>query len=267
MSQAAAAHDLDVWVRDPDAYRISFEPTPRRVRATFAGETVADSRRAMVMLESKHIPVYYFPRADVRMDLLEATDHASHCPFKGDAAYWSIRVGERVAENAVWGYPEPTTNAVDLSDYVAFYWDKMERWYEEDEEIFVHARDPYKRIDAIWSDRHVRVVLGGETVAESRRPCLLFETGFPTRYYFRADDVRTELLKPSSKLSACPYKGEAHYHSAHVGGELYPDIVWYYPEPVPECPKIKGLLCFFNEHVDEIVVDGEAVPKVKTPWS
>jgi uncharacterized protein (DUF427 family) len=267
MSQAATAHDLDVWADDPDAYRISFEPSPRRVRANFAGETVVDSRRVMVMLESRHIPVYYFPKADVRMDLLGETDHHTHCPFKGDAAYWSLRVGERVAENAVWGYPQPIAGAPDFSNYVAFYWDKMDHWYEEDEEVFVHARDPYKRIDAIWSNRHVRVVLGGETVAESQRPCLLFETGFPTRYYLKPEDVRADLLQPSDKVTACPYKGEAHYNSARVGDALHENIVWYYPEPIPECAKIKDLLCFFNEHVDEIIVDGEVVPKVKTPWS
>ncbi len=267
MTQAASAHDLiEPWA-DDEGYRIRFEPTPRRIRTAFAGETVADSARAMLMLESKHLPVYYFPRADVRADLLIESDHATRCPFKGQASYWSVRVGERVAENAAWSYLEPLSEAAAMKGYMAFYWDRMEHWYEEDEEVFVHPRDPYKRVDVVPSSRQVRVVLGGETVAESRRARFLFETGLPTRYYIPPEDVRGELLEPSDKQSRCPYKGVAGYRSVRVGERLYEDIVWSYPEPIPECPGIKGLMSFFNEHVDDILIDGEPIPKVETPWS
>jgi uncharacterized protein (DUF427 family) len=131
----------------------------------------------------------------------------------------------------------------------------------------VHARDPYKRVDAIFSSRHVQVILGGEIVADTRRAHFLFETRLPTRYYIPPEDVRMDLLVPSDKTSACPYKGRARYWLARIGGEEYPDIVWSYPEPIPECPKIKGLLSFFNEQVDEIRVDGAVVPQPITPWS
>ena len=117
------------------------------------------------------------------------------------------------------------------------------------------------------SSRPVRVILGGETVAETRRARFLFETRLPTRYYIPQEDVRMDLLAPSDKATACPYKGKARYWSAKIGDQVFPDIVWSYPEPIPECPKIKGYLCFFNEQVDAILVDGVEVPRPVTKWS
>lgn len=251
---------------NPD-YRILFEPSPRRVRVQFAGEWIADSTNAHLLFETRHLPVYYFPRADVRMDLLAPTEHHTFCPYKGRASYWTVGVGERAAENAVWGYPDPYDEVMAIRDFVAFYWDRVDHWYEEDEEVFVHPRDPYKRVDAVASSRRVEVILGGETVADTRRAMFLFETRLPTRYYLPPEDVRMDLLLPSDKATRCPYKGKARYWSARVGDRLYPDIVWSYPEPIPECPKIAGRLAFFNEQVDRILVDGTEVPRPLTRWS
>jgi len=251
---------------NPD-YKVLLEPSPRRVRVKFNGETIADSTKAHLLFETRHLPVYYFPRADVRLDLMSATEHHTFCPYKGTASYWTIRVGDRTAENAVWGYSDPYDEVAALGDFVAFYWDRVDHWYEEDEEIFVHPRDPYKRVDVVESARSVRVILGGETVAETRRARFLFETRLPTRYYIPQEDVRMDLLLPSDKTTACPYKGRARYWSARIGDQVFPDIVWSYPEPVAECPKIKGHLCFFNEQVDAILVDGKEVPRPITKWS
>jgi uncharacterized protein (DUF427 family) len=249
------------------AYRILFEPSPRRVRVKLNGTFVADSTNAHLLFETGHLPVYYFPRADVRMDLLMPTDHHTFCPYKGTASYWTIVVGDRAAENAVWAYPEPFAEVAAIRDFVAFYWNRVDAWYEEDDEVFVHPRDPYKRVDVLNSSRHVCIVLGGETVAETRRARFLFETRLPTRYYIPPEDVRRDLLIPSAKVTACPYKGTARYHSVRIGDRMYEDIVWSYPEPIPECPKIKGYFAFFNERVDEILVDRIAVPRPMTPWS
>jgi uncharacterized protein (DUF427 family) len=251
---------------NPD-YKVMLEPSPRRVRVKFHGETIADSTNAHLLFETRHLPVYYFPRTDVRMDLLTATDHHTFCPYKGEASYWTIGVGNRVSENAVWGYPEPYDEVPQLSDFVAFYWDRVDHWYEEDEEIFVHARDPYKRVDVVSSSRHVQVILGGAIVADTRHARFLFETRLPTRYYIPADDVRMDLLVPTDKATACPYKGKARYWSAKIGDQVLEDIVWSYPDPIAECPKIKGLLCFFNEQVDDIKIDGVSMPRPITPWS
>lgn len=251
---------------NPD-YKVLLEPSPRRVRVAFNGQTIADSINAHLLFETRHLPVYYFPRGDVRMDLLAATDHHTFCPYKGTAMYWSIKAGDRTSENAVWGYPEPFDEVAALRDFVAFYWDRVDAWYEEDEEIFVHPRDPYKRVDVVASSRHVRVIVGGETVADTRRARFLFETRLPTRYYIPPEDVRMDLLAPSDKATACPYKGKARYWSVKIGEEIWPDSVWFYPDPIAECPKIKGHLCFFNEHVDAILIDGAALPRPVTPWS
>ena len=246
---------------------IQLEESPRRVRVVFGGATVADSRHVLLMREARYLPVYYFPMEDVRMDLLVPTERTTRCPYKGEASYWTVKVGDREAENAVWGYQEPLPERAAIRGHVAFYWDRMDAWYEEDDEVFVHPRDPYHRVDVLHSSRHVRVVAGGETMAETDRPRLLFETGLPTRYYIPKLDVRMDLLEPSDTKTRCPYKGQASYYSVRAGGKLVKDLVWYYPAPIPECPKIENLLCFFNEKVDVIYVDGEAVPAPKTPWS
>ncbi len=248
-------------------YNVVIEDSPRRVRVMFNGETVADSIAMKIMHETNHIPVYYFPVGDVRTDLLQKTDHSTHCHYKGDASYWNIRVGERTVENAVWSYEHPIDAIPELEGLMAFYWNKVDHWYEEDEEIFVHLRDPYHRIDTTPSSRHVQVMLGGEIVADTKRAIFLFETRLPTRYYIPKEDVRLDLLSDSDLTTACPYKGRASYYSAALADTQFENIVWTYRDPIAECPKIKNLLCFFNENVDKIIVDGEVIPKTMTHWS
>jgi uncharacterized protein (DUF427 family) len=253
-------------VQAPRDHMLYFEDSPRRVRVVFNGEIVADSRRVKLMHEAGLLPVYYFPIEDVRMELLEESDHATHCPFKGDASYWSVSVGDRVAEDAAWSYAEPIDSCPPIAGYLAFYWRKMDHWYEEDEEVFVHPRDPYHRVDVLESSRHVRVKVAGEVVAETQRPTILFEAGLPPRYYILEEDVRMELLEASEKTTQCPYKGVASYYSVEAGDGRVEDLVWYYPEPIPEAAKIEGLLAFFNERVD-LEVDGEVQERPRTQWS
>ena len=230
------------------AHFVEFEPSPKRVRVSFAGEDIVDTTTALILYESRHVPVYYFPRADVAMERLVATDHSTHCPFKGDANYFSIEVNGQTAENAVWTYELPFDEVVGIKDYVALYWKRVDHWYEEDEEVFVHAHSPRVRIDILDSSR------------------FLFETNLPTRYYIPREDVGAELL-PSDTQTQCPYKGAASYHSVKVGDTVHEDIVWYYPDPVHESAQIKDYLCFFNEKVDAVYVDGVEQEKPKTKWS
>ena len=143
---------------------------------------------------------------------------------------------------------------------------KMDHWYEEDEEVFVHPRDPYHRVDVLESSRHVRISVNGEVVAETDRPRILFETGLPPRYYIAPADVREGVLLESEKTTQCPYKGVASYYSVEAGGDKIDDLVWYYPEPIAATQKIRGPLCFFNEKVD-LEVDGEAQERPATQWS
>ena len=244
-----------------------WEDSRRRVRVVFGGVTIADSRRVMLLHEYGRLPVFYFPVEDVRMDLVETTEHSTHSSLKGDASYWTIRVGDRIAENAAWSYLNPLPEGPPIKGYMAFYWDHTDAWYEEDEQVFAHARDPYKRVDILPGSRHIRVVLGGVTIAETRRPQLLLETGLPTRYYVPEQDIRMDLLEPTETTTRCPYKGQASYWSARFDDRVFKDIVWSYRDPLPACSPIEKLLCFFNERVDAIYVDGELIAVPKTPWS
>jgi uncharacterized protein (DUF427 family) len=251
---------------DPPARSLYFEPTPKRIRAELAGETIADSRRAILLQESGLQPVYYFPRADVRIDLLEPSDRHTRCVTKGEASYYSIKVGELVVENAAWFYPSPIEGASPIEDMIAFYWARLDRWLEEDEEIFVHPRDPYHRIDVLRTDRHVRISLDGVLLADSRRATALFESNLPPRWYLPREDVVAE-LEPSDTVTRCGYKGEASYYSVRLaGGETVPNLVWTYTDPLPEAGRIAGLLCLFNERVD-IELDGEPQERPVSAWS
>ena len=244
-----------------------WEDSRRRVRVVFANVTVADSKRVMLLHEFGRLPVFYFPMEDVRMEMMEATEHHTFSPLKGEASYWTIRVGDRVAEQAAWSYPHPLPEGPQMEGYLAFFWDQMDAWYEEEQQVFAHARDPYKRVDILPSSRHVRIVLGGQTIADTRSPQLLLETGLPIRYYIPEHDVRMELLEATETITYCPYKGKATYWSARIGERLFKDIVWSYREPLPECLPIARFLSFFNERVDAIYVDDERQAVPKTMWS
>ena len=261
-------HPGGAFNREMPPYKglIYFEDSPRRIRGVLAGETVVDSSRAKLLHEHGHLPVYYFPLEDVREELLERSDHFTHCPWKGEASYWTVRVSDREAENAVWGYLDPLEGAPPLAGYRAVYWSAMDEWYEEDELAVGHARDPYHRVDVVDSSRHVKVSLNGETLAESTRTRALFETGLPTRWYFPAEDVNMELLEPSDKQTTCAYKGFASYWSVRVNGELDEDLVWTYRDPRHDAERVKDRLAFFNERVD-VAVDGQLEERPVTQWS
>ncbi|MBV9916127.1 MAG: DUF427 domain-containing protein [Solirubrobacterales bacterium] len=243
------------------------EPSPKRVRVVVGEETVADSRAVMLLHESGHQPIYYFPPEDVRGDLLEPSDRVTRCPKKGEASYYTIRAGEHVVEAGAWYYPDPIPEAPPaLKDRIAFYWNRVDRWYEEDDEVLVHPRDPYHRVDVLSSDRHVRVSLDGQLLAESVRPTALFESNLPPRWYLPREEVLVPLLD-SETVSRCPYKGEASYHSVQLSsGEVVSDLVWCYRAPIAEASRIEGLVCFFNERVD-IELDGELQERPESPWS
>jgi uncharacterized protein (DUF427 family) len=266
MAKALEDTHMAVVARPPTGEVVRVEPTVKRVRAMFAGETVVDSTRTLLLFEQGHLPVYYFPLEDVRQDLVAPSAKRTSCPRKGEASYLSVKVGDRVAEKAAWRYPEPIAECPDISGHVAFYWDALDSWWEEDDQVFRHARDPYHRVDVLRSSRHVRVELDGETVADTRRPLLLVETGLPPRWYIPRADVRLELLVPTETTTVCPYKGQASYFSARIGDTEHRNIAWSYVTPIPECPKIEQALCFFNERVD-LTVDGERQERPRTHWS
>ncbi|MBV9169484.1 MAG: DUF427 domain-containing protein [Chloroflexi bacterium] len=226
---------------------IRVEPSAKWVRGYLDAEPVVDSKRVLVVYGLKRTPLYFFPRDDVRLNLT-----AGGC--KDDLQYWNSDGVQDIAFSFA-DAPER-----ELEDYVAFDWKKLDSWYEEDEEVFVHPRDAHHRVDVLNSSRHVQIVIDGHVVADSHRPRLLFETGIRTRYYLPKLDVRMDLLEPTEMHSACPYKGNAVYWSARIGERVYRDVVWSYPFPTPESAKIQNLLSFYDEKVD-VYVDGELQPR------
>jgi len=194
------------------------EPCPKRIRAYVGGVAVADSTAARYVWLDRPYPRYFFPADDVRPEFQALAD----------ATYDGM---------------------------LAFRWSSVDHWFEEDEEVYVHARDPHTRVDVLPSSRSVRVEIDGVVVAGSEHPTLLFETGLPTRYYFPKPAVRFDLLVPTERATACPYKGVARYWSVRIGETLHPDIAWGYDHPLPESIRIASLVAFYNERVD-LVVDG-----------
>ncbi len=220
----------------------------------------------MLLRETNHLPLYYFPKRDVRLDCLQPSNHTVHSDLKGEGIFWHLQVGDKTANNAAFTFRNPPGNGPKLEDHIAFEWKKMDAWFEEDEEVLVYARDPYKRVDVLPSSRRIKVVVDGITVADTKRPWLLFETGLPIRYYISSHDARMDLLVPSDTVTSCPYKGEANHYSIKIGDKLRKDLAWYYRYPTLACSKIQGLLGFLNEKVD-IYEDDKLLPRPKTPWS
>ncbi len=244
-----------------DRGRVKVEPADRRVRVMLGGQIVADTCSPLLVWEVPYYPTYYFPEEDVVTDLLVATGETRKSPSRGEAAQYTVKVNG--AEGSAYSYPEPKIDAI--AGHYAFVWKTMDHWFEEDEEVFVHARDPYTRIDILPSSRRVRVEVDGETVADSTHAAFLFETGLPTRYYLPKTDVRFDLLTPSDTRTACPYKGTARYWSLRVGGKTHEDIVWGYDSPLPESQKITGMVSFYNEKVD-VYLDEQLQEKPKTKF-
>jgi len=250
----------------PD-HEVEVLPTDKWVRVFFGGQAIADSRRVLLLRSRERTPVYLFPAEDVRLTALAPAGRSEPAAGLGPATYWHVNAGGRTAENAARQFTQPPEARSLMRDHIAFEWNQMDAWFEEGEQVYAHPADPFHRIDVRHSSRHVRVVVAGETVAETRQPVLLFETGLPTRYYLPKTDVRLDLLVPSRKETWCAYKGKASHFSLQIGEQLVPDIAWSYPFPNPEFSRIQGLVCFYNERLDDFFVDGQAVPKAQTPWS
>jgi uncharacterized protein (DUF427 family) len=242
---------------DPEGL-LYVEESPKWIRARFAGETVADSRRARIVHEHARLPVFYVPREDVRTDLLRPSGRTERDEVKGERSFFTLEGGGRSADDAAWEFSgEPL-----IEGLIAFEWGAMDEWLEEEEPLHGHTRDPYSRIDVRETSRQVRVSVGGEVVAETSRAKVLFEAGLPPRWYIPREDVRTELLEETDSQTTCAYKGFASYWS--VGEE--DDLVWTYRDPLHDALPIKDMLAFFNERVD-LEIDGEPQDRPHTQWS
>jgi uncharacterized protein (DUF427 family) len=224
----------------------------KRVRTYLGGEPVADTTRPLLVWEVPYYPTYYFPAVDVRTELLEA-DGVAQSESLGEGTTFTVSAGSRKAPKAARRYEHSPVET--LREMIRFEWEGMDAWFEEDEEVFTHARDPGIRIDILASSRDVRVEVDGLAVAQSSSPRLLFETGLPVRYYLPKPHVRLDLLELSETVTHCPYKGQAETWSVLIGEHLHQDLAWAYPTPLPESQKIAGMIAFYNHKVD-LFIDG-----------
>ena len=265
--------------------QLRHEPTAKRIRAVLGGETVVDSTRALLVWEPRRIvPSYAVPAEDVHGELRAAavatpgpgTDVGVALPdvtalrvldpripfavHSADGEAADLRAAGQERPGAAFRPADGDLAGMVVLDFGAF-----DAWYEEDELNVAHPRDPFHRIDVLPSSRQVQLELDGVPLADSSRPALLFETMLPTRYYLPRADVIAELI-PSDTKTWCAYKGQASYYSVRVGGQLIPDIAWYYTDPRHDALQVRDLIAFFTERVD-VTLDGERRPRPVTPWS
>jgi uncharacterized protein (DUF427 family) len=240
------------------------EPVPRRIRAMLGGETVLDTTAARYVWETTKHPVYYVPVADVNPAVLVDEQHVQKLR-RGTARRHGLRVGDISRPGAARVYAEDAHDG--LAGTVRFDWAALDAWFEEDEQVFVHPRDPYIRVDALRSTRAVRVEFEGVVLAESSSPVLVFETGLPTRYYLNRTEVNFEHLVPAQTVTSCPYKGTtSEYWSVRIGETVHPDLAWAYDFPTRQLLPIAGLIAFYDEKVDTSI-DGRRVERPVTPFS
>ncbi len=235
------------------AGRVRVEQGAKRVRAYVGAEVVADTTHPRLVWEVPYYPAYYIPIQDVRTDLLVPTATVTHSPSRGDAQHYTIKAGNKESQDAALRYVD--SPIPDLRDLIRLDWDAMDGWFEEDEEVYTHPRDPYTRVDILATSRRVRVEVDGVVLAESTGARVLFETGLPPRWYLPKTDLRMDLLVPTGTATHCPYKGQAQYWSVRVGDRVVEDLAWSYRTTLPESHKIAGLVAFYNEEVDLFIDD------------
>ena len=248
---------------DHAARRGRVEPAPRRVRGYCAGELIFDTTAARYVWELPYYPQYYIPLDDVRSEHLVDESHPQRSQF-GPFRLHAVNAGDTTVRSAARVF-DPGGDGL-IPGHVRFEWHSLE-WFEEDERVLGHPRNPYTRVDALRSHRHVVVELGGNVLADTHCPVLLFETGLPTRYYIDRSDVDFAHLTPAQTQSLCPYKGTTTgYWSVIADGTVQADLAWSYDYPLPAVAPIAGMIAFYNEKVD-ITVDGVRIPRPTTHFS
>jgi uncharacterized protein (DUF427 family) len=241
--------------------RVRAEPSNKRVRVFLGGVCIVDSTDALYVWEGPRYPQYYLPGSDFADGVLAPSTTVTRSPSRGTASHFIVRAGDREAIDAAWSYDD--SPMAELCGRVRLDWQAMDAWFEEDEEVFVHPRDPYTRVQILPSSRHVVVTVDDLVVAESSRPSFLHETGLPRRTYIPKVDVRMARLELTETTSGCPYKGTATYWTVRTDEARHPDLAWSYPAPLRESSPIAELVAFYDERVD-LTVDGEPQPRPRT---
>ncbi|KAF9001520.1 DUF427-domain-containing protein [Cyathus striatus] len=234
------------------------EDCAKRIRVYVKGVCMVDSRKSKLVWQHQFYPVYFFPTIDLPQWYLAVGKSTE------DKVLYDLLIGGGGGSSGEGIMTHYLTG--ELAGLFTIKFDAMDAWFEEDEQIYVHPKDPYKRIDVLQSSRHIRIEVNGVEVANTRAPRLLYETSLPVRAYIPKPDCRLDLLEPSDFKTKCPYKGEASYYHVHLTSGVASNVVWWYPETTLECAAIRGYVAFYDEKVD-VWVDGEKQVRPTTLWS
>jgi uncharacterized protein (DUF427 family) len=228
------------------------EPLRRRMRVRLGERWIADSEGVVLLHEPGRYPVAYFPRVDIQADALVAEDRVTNHPELGKVNWFTVAAGDREANHAAWQYTELPAYATAVEGRVAFAWRAMDAFYEEDERIVGHAADAYHRIDIRATSRHLVVRDGDRVIADTRRPLVLYESGFAPRWYVPRDDVVQSALEPVEGQTFCPYKGLASYYTIGTRKRA----AWSYVNAWPEVGRVSNLVSFEPDKID-VYLDGQ----------
>jgi len=228
------------------------EPLRRRMRVRFGGVWIADSEEVILLFEPGKYPMAYFPKRDLSADSLESTEYTTQHHELGLTSWYIVRAGGQSAPRGAWQHVNLPDYASELQERVAFAWPAMDAFYEEDERIVGHAADAYHRIDIRQTSRHLVVRHTDRIIADTKRPLVLYESGFAPRWYVPRADVDQSALTPVEHQTFCPYKGLCSYYNvgdAHLA-------VWSYPEAYPEVSRISNFVSFEPDIVS-VQLDGK----------
>jgi uncharacterized protein (DUF427 family) len=240
-------------VPEPLAQRLLYaEPLRRRMRVHFGGTWIADSEQVLLLFEPGHYPMAYFPESAIFPGILERTDHTTRHPDLGPTSWFTVRAGDRIATRGAWQHTEPPGYARELYGRFAFAWHSMDAFYEEDERVLGHAADSYHRIDIRQTSRHLVVRHRDHVIADTKRPLVLYESGFAPRWYVPRADVDESALTPVERQTFCPYKGLCSYYN--IGDAQL--AVWSYPQAYPEVGRVSNFLSFEPDIV-WVQIDGK----------
>jgi uncharacterized protein (DUF427 family) len=228
------------------------EPLRRRMRVRFGGNWIADSENVLLLFEPGHYPMAYFPKNAISADTLERTEHTTQHHELGLTSWYIVRAGEQSVARGAWQHVNLPDHASELQGRVAFAWHAMDAFYEEDERIVGHAADGYHRIDIRQTSRHLAVRHHDRIIADTKRPMVLYESGFAPRWYVPRADVDQSALTPVERQTFCPYKGICSYYN--IGDANL--AVWSYPEAYPEVDRISNFLSFEPDIVS-VQLDGK----------
>jgi uncharacterized protein (DUF427 family) len=221
------------------------------MRVRFGGAWIADSEHVLLLFEPGRYPVAYFPETDVSPETLERNEHKTRHPDLGLTAWYIVKAGTKQAQRGAWQHLDLPAHASELRARVAFAWAAMDAFYEEDERVVGHAADSYHRIDIRQTSRSLIVRHHDRVIADTRRPLVLYESGFAPRWYLPRADVDESSLTHVAHQTFCPYKGLCSYYDigdARLGA-------WSYREAYSEVSRISGLVSFEPEIVS-VQLDG-----------